>query len=488
MGEPLKSIKPMSGRLASALWPSCLVALVVFCAAIAGILSRPLGFIAALWPANAILLGLFVTRPQLAGYGGWLGALVGFLLAGYLSGDDHATNLWLTDANLIGIATGYALFRCLSPEDRALRRPASVLHMLLICVAAAGMAAAVGCILAPFLSSMPVQTGFIFWFTTELSNYVIILPVLLTFPSRFSLGELGERLRNFIPDAQTTMPVMALCLSVIASIGVGGPGAIAFPVPALLWCSLSYGMFPTSLLVLLSSLSMLVAESADLIYLPSTTDLLDNSMSFRLGLTLLAVGPLTVATITVAQRGLLARLDRAVSMDSLTDILARRAYLERSAALLAQPQPNLFSGVAVLMIDIDHFKQVNDEHGHAAGDAVLVAVTEAIGNELRRHDLFGRLGGEEFAVTLPEITGDDAVAMAERLRHTVERLLIPIAAGKGIRVSISIGINHRTRHPAGGVIEMLPLADAALYQAKAMGRNRIVLYVPPVRGASAAAE
>lgn len=487
MGESLKSTKPMSGRLASALWPSCLVAFVVFCAAIAGILSRPLGFIAALWPANAILLGLFVIRPQLAGYGGWLGALVGFLAAGYLSGDDHATNLWLTDANLIGVATGYALFRCLGPDDRALRRPASVLHMLLICVAAAGMAAAVGCILAPLLSSMPVQTGFIFWFTTELSNYVIILPVLLTFPSRFSLVELGRRLRNFVPDAQTTMPVMALCLSVIASIGVGGPGAIAFPVPALLWCSLSYGMFPTSLLVLLSSLAMLVAESADLIYLPSTIDLLDNSMSFRLGLTLLAVGPLTVATITVAQRGLLARLDRAVSMDSLTDILARRAYLERSAALLDQPQPNLFSGVAVLMIDIDHFKQVNDEHGHAAGDAVLVAMTEAIGNELRRHDLFGRLGGEEFAVTLPEITSDDAVAMAERLRHTVERLLIPIAAGRALRVSISIGISHRTRHPAGGVIEMLPLADAALYQAKAMGRNRIVLYVPPVRGASAAA-
>ncbi|MCX5578461.1 sensor domain-containing diguanylate cyclase [Kaistia terrae] len=486
MGATPKSIRPATGKLAAALWPLCLVACVVFVAALAGILTRPLGFIAALWPANAILLGLFVVRPQLAGYPGWLGALIGFLVAGHLSGDDPSTNLWLTDANLIGVATGYVLFRWLGPDDRALRRPLSVLHMLLICVAAAGMAAGVGCILASFLSTLPMKTGFIFWFTTELSNYVIILPVLLTFPRGLRLPELVERLRNFVPDAPTTMPVLALCLSVIASIGIGGPGAIAFPIPALLWCSLSYGMFPTSVLVLLSSLTMLVAESADLIYLPSTVDLLDNSMSFRLGLTLLAVGPLTVATITVAQRGLLARLDRAVSMDSLTDILARRAYLERSAALLAQPQSNLFSGVAVLMIDIDHFKQVNDEHGHAAGDAVLVAVTDAIGDELRRLDLFGRLGGEEFAVTLPDITSDDAVAMAERLRHTVERLMIPAGAGRVIRISISIGINHRARHPAGGVVEMLPLADAALYQAKALGRNRIVLYVPPVRGSAAA--
>lgn len=486
IGVTLKSIRPASGKLASALWPLCLVAIVVFCAAIAGILSRPLGFIAALWPANAILLGLFVTRPQLAGYGGWLGALLGFLAAGYLSGDDHSTNLWLTDANLVGVATGYALFRCLDREDRSLLRPSSVLHMLLICVAAAAMAAAVGSILAPFLSSLPVQTQFIFWFTTELSNYVIILPVLLTFPPRSSRQDLVERLREFVPDARTTMPVLALCLSVIGSITVGGPGAIAFPVPALLWCSLVYGMFPTSVLVLLSSLAMLVAESADLIYLPSSFVLIDNSTSFRLGLTLLAVGPLTVATITVAQRKLLARLDRAVSMDSLTDILARRAYLERSARLLALPQPNLFSGVAVLMIDIDHFKQVNDEHGHAAGDAVLVAVTEAIGGELRRHDLFGRLGGEEFAVTLPEITSDDAVAMAERLRHTVERLQIPAGTGETIRISISIGVDHRARHPAGGVIEMLPLADVALYQAKARGRNRIALYAPPARISTAA--
>jgi diguanylate cyclase (GGDEF)-like protein len=463
-------------RLRSIGW----VALVVFCAAELGILTRPLGFVAAFWPANAILLGLFVIRPAFSDVYGWLAAVAAFLFAGYLSGDPFTTSLWLTAANILGVASGVLLFRRLGAEDRALRHPLSVLRMLLICVAAAGTSAVVGCLIAPVLSNFSIRTGIAFWFTTELSNYVIILPVLLTLPAVWDLEKLATSLVNFEPDAKTTMPMAALCLSVVASVAIGGPGAIAFPVPALLWCSLTYGLFSTTLLVMVTSLAMLAAESADLYVLMPSDDLLDSKTSFRLGLTLLAMGPLTVATISVMQRKLLARLDRAVSMDGLTDILARRAYLERSAVLLAKPRANLFSGVAVLMIDIDHFKRVNDQHGHAAGDAVLIAVTDAIAGELRRHDLFGRVGGEEFAITLPDIPCDDAVAMAERLRHTVERLSVP-AGGTDIRVSISIGVVHRVRHPAGGVIEMLPLADAALYQAKAMGRNRIVLYAAPSR-------
>ncbi|WEK49663.1 MAG: diguanylate cyclase [Candidatus Kaistia colombiensis] len=475
-----------TGPIASLIWRVVVVALVVFCAAQVGILSRPLGFLATLWPANAVLLGLFVIRPPLAWSGGWLAAGLAFLAAGYVSGDALVANLWLTGANMAGVAAGFLLFRRLDAEDRALQRPSSVLRMLLICVVAAASAATVGCVLAPMLSGFRVRMGFAFWFTTELTNYVVILPVLLTLPAMRGGRAFLDRLGNVVPDAATTMPVVALCLSVVGSIAIGGPGAIAFPVPALLWCSLTYARFPVSLLVLLSSLAMLAAESADLfLFLPSD-DLLDSGTSFRLGLTLLALGPLTVATITAAQRRLLSRLDRAVRMDGLTDILARRAYLEQSEALLAKPRANLFSGVAVLMIDIDHFKQVNDQHGHAAGDAVLIAVTDAIAGELRRQDLFGRVGGEEFAITLPDITSDDAVAMAERLRHTVERLSVAAGVGLAIRISVSIGVVHRMRHPAGGVIEMLPLADAALYQAKAGGRNRIVLYSPSSRVGAAA--
>jgi diguanylate cyclase (GGDEF)-like protein len=483
MNESIGRRKGLVQTLAPRLGAACVVAAIVFSVSLLGIFTRPFGFLSSLWPANAVLLGLFVLRPSLACPSGWLAALSGYLAAGYVSGDAPITNLWLTSSNMAGVVTGFILFGRLDAEDRALRRPLSVLHMLLICVAASMVSALVGTGLAV---EPPLQTGYAFWFIAELSNYIILLPMLLTAPPRLDWNAFAQWLRNVVPEAATTMPIAALCLSVAASIAIGGPGAIAFPVPALLWCSLTYGMFPMSINVMLSSLAMLTAEAADLLFLPASFDFFDGSTSFRLGITLVALGPLTVTTITVAQRRLLARLDHAVSMDSLTNILARRAYLERSTALFARQQTNLFSGVAVLMIDIDHFKQVNDLHGHAAGDAVLVAVTDAIAGELRRHDLFGRLGGEEFAVTLPDITRDDAIAMAERLRHAVERLVIPVDDGPALRTTISIGIVHRTRHPSGGVIEMLPLADAALYQAKAAGRNRIACYAPPSRSAAAA--
>ncbi len=462
------------------------VALVVFCTAEIGILTRPIGFFATLWPANAVLLGLFVIRPSLAGPWGWVAAVLAYLAAGHVSGDAPLLNLWLTAANLAGIVAGFILLRRLDAEDRALQRPSSVLRMLLVCIVAAVAAAIAGCGLGLLVPSSLPRVGFAYWFTTELANYVVILPVLLTLPEIPARGVMLDRLARFRPSLATIMPVVALGLSVVGSIVIGGPGAIAFPVPALLWCSLTYGLFPVTLLVLLSSLAMLGAETADLFRFVHVEDLIDSATSFRLGLTLLALGPLTVATITAVHRKLMLRLDRAVRMDGLTDILARRAYLDQSAALLSRPRPGFWSGVAVLMIDVDHFKQVNDRYGHASGDAVLVAVTDAISGQLRRNDLFGRIGGEEFAITLPDIASADAVTLAERLRHAVERLSVKVGEGQPIRVSVSIGVVHRSRPPAGGLIELLPLADAALYEAKATGRNRIVLCSSSCRAMAAA--
>ncbi|MBN9057922.1 MAG: sensor domain-containing diguanylate cyclase, partial [Rhizobiales bacterium] len=281
------------------------VALVVFCTAEIGILTRPIGFFATLWPANAVLLGLFVIRPSLAGPWGWVAAVLAYLAAGHVSGDAPLLNLWLTAANLAGIVAGFILLRRLDAEDRALQRPSSVLRMLLVCIVAAVAAAIAGCGLVLLVPNSLPRVGFAYWFTTELANYVVILPVLLTLPEIPARGVMLDRLARFRPSLATIMPVVALGLSVVGSIVIGGPGAIAFPVPALLWCSLTYGLFPVTLLVLLSSLAMLGAETADLFRFVHVEDLIDSATSFRLGLTLLALGPLTVATITAVHRKLM---------------------------------------------------------------------------------------------------------------------------------------------------------------------------------------
>ncbi len=162
-------------------------------------------------------------------------------------------------------------------------------------------------------------------------------------------------------------------------------------------------------------------------------------------------------------------LHRLATTDLLTGLPNRRHFLERVEQELGRFR-RFGTPAALLMVDIDHFKQVNDRHGHATGDAVLRHFADIAGSGLRRIDLLGRLGGEEFAALLPGTDADGARLLAERLRLKVAGT--PCEAGETrVKVTISIGIT--LLHP-GDTGSDLPLAraDAALYRAKEAGRNR----------------
>jgi diguanylate cyclase (GGDEF)-like protein/PAS domain S-box-containing protein len=167
-------------------------------------------------------------------------------------------------------------------------------------------------------------------------------------------------------------------------------------------------------------------------------------------------------------------LERLATIDPLTQIANRRHFLALAERELARMRRDLTTA-AVLMLDIDHFKAVNDTHGHAVGDQVLQAVAAGCARMLRDVDLFGRLGGEEFAVVLPDTDLDAATVAAERLRATVAGLALEIAHGAApIAVTISLGVAAFGAHHAG-VEGALSRADAALYAAKRAGRNRTVI-------------
>jgi two-component system cell cycle response regulator len=130
--------------------------------------------------------------------------------------------------------------------------------------------------------------------------------------------------------------------------------------------------------------------------------------------------------------------------------------------------------LALLMIDVDHFKRVNDTHGHAVGDEVLKAFTRILEGNLRSVDLLGRLGGEEFAVVLPESDQNAAKHTAERLRAAVEALEFPFEDGTTMKITTSVGI--AILAGAGETLDsLLARADTALYTAKGEGRNRVVV-------------
>jgi len=163
-------------------------------------------------------------------------------------------------------------------------------------------------------------------------------------------------------------------------------------------------------------------------------------------------------------------LTRLATTDALTETLNRRAFLERGAATFSFFRRD-GKPLAVIMLDIDHFKRVNDSFGHAAGDTVLRTFAERIGPSLRSMDYFGRLGGEEFAIGLPATDQKGALLVGERLRQAVTVSAIDAQSGP-ISITSSFGVAVMREEDAN-FAALLNRADEALYRAKANGRNRV---------------
>lgn len=452
-----------------------LVAGVVLVACVLGILTRPDHQLAAFWPANALLLGLLVRRPALASPVGWAAAALGFIAADLLTGNSLPTTLRLTAANLAGVIAGWLAFRQIRREDRLLQRPLSMLWVLLASAVAAAAATLVGSVTAHLLVHMNLAKAVGIWFSAELVSYVAILPAVLLAPSPRALArEFQQYLLQVRRVPGMWLPLVGLAIAMLLGVVIGGPGAIAFPVPALLWCALAYRLFTTALVTLLLCVWTLIAIANGIIDLGLQGDSALPVISLRIGMALLVVAPLTVAGVNAARNHLLAALNHAADHDSLTGALTRSAFLRRGRRLLQDVATEQAPAVA-MMLDIDHFKSVNDRHGHAAGDAVLVAFVQRARGLLREEDMLGRLGGEEFAVLMPAKGLHDATQVAEHLRSHASHLLA-LEDGRVLDITVSVGVTLQHPHEDDLPLEvMLKHADDALYRAKAMGRNRVVM-------------
>ncbi len=167
-----------------------------------------------------------------------------------------------------------------------------------------------------------------------------------------------------------------------------------------------------------------------------------------------------------------AQIEQMAHTDALTGALNRRGLN------MAGPEALRRSGeadrpAAVLMLDLDHFKDVNDTHGHAAGDEVLRAAALLWTDQLRRDDVFARYGGEEFVVVAPMTAEAEGVALAERMRSAIARHRFAVL--RGSRLTVSVGVSGGV---CGSLGQLLKSADAALYEAKQTGRDKVIFHAP----------
>lgn len=449
----------------------------VFIACLLGIASRPAGYSAAIWPANAVLLGLLVRNPGWArSPAAWLYLLAAYMAADLLTGAPWLRALGMTTANLLGVGAGWLYLRRHAAAVIGFTRGRAVLALAVGSTLAALGSALPGTPVVLWAFPSPPWTAFLMWLTSEMYNLLLFLPLVLAAPPGWPWQWDGAKLLRPLRRAGPA-PLLTLLACETLAFVIGGPGMLGFSVPAMIWCAFAYGVFPVTVLNLLvcSWKTAVVALGAmDAIsFLP---DQLATVTSLRLGIALLSLAPLAVAVTHQLRSDALRQLQQAVDHDHLTGALSRGNLMERGSRLV-QRMHQQRAPVAVLLMDLDHFKRINDSYGHAQGDAVLREFAGLVLHSLRPQDLFGRIGGEEFALVLPGTAASHAQLIGERLRIQLREHPFALPGGGTLQVTLSLGL-HAVHPPGPGdsLERLLALADSALYQAKAGGRDQLRAY------------
>ncbi|MBE8590912.1 GGDEF domain-containing protein [Pseudomonas sp. MAFF 301449] len=277
-------------------------------------------------------------------------------------------------------------------------------------------------------------------------------------------------------------------ITLMLSAGVWGLGALAVMPPddrlsQALVMLFTVGM-SVSAVSCYSAYRYMTLVSIGLVLLPCTVWLLFQPSSMQVGV---AIAVLVFATfVASATRKLSDALEkafrltrqmerahsistRAAQTDELTGLMNRRAFFEHAHLLYAQCRHNQ-QPLCALMMDMDHFKHINDTYGHQAGDQVLRQIGGVISASFRKSDVYGRLGGEEFAVLLPNTSLEAAQAIAEQLVESISGLAVePV---KGLSASLGVASTHAQDEDLHGLMNT---ADKALYRAKALGRNQVAV-------------
>lgn len=434
-----------------------------------GLASRHFASLSLFWPSNAILLGLLIRFPSLDKPSTLVVLFLGMWSADVLYGTPVFVATGLDAANILFIATArWALL-----SDHFLRghprRLQALLHVFPASLLGAAVCALAGAMVSERYFEDKLFNAWFSWFSEQMSTSILLLPLVISLPRRDELAQLASALRD-----STVLPVIALVLTTVTGIWVGGGGSLLFPLPALLWCAISYPLFITCFLTLVTGISEIILVAGNVLNIQGKDDLfrIDSLSSARLGVAAMLISPLIVALSTASNRKLVARITKRADYDFLTGALTRSGLSSRLETLVTpRHRPQGFFG-AVFVIDIDRFKSINDTYGHASGDYVLEKTVECIRQRLPPSAMLCRMGGEEFLVLIEGISQPRAFLLANRLRHSIEENIIMLN-GNNLSVTVSIGISALNINNVNSLDESITRADEQLYIAKSSGRNQV---------------
>ncbi|GAA3118323.1 GGDEF domain-containing protein [Planomonospora alba] len=270
--------------------------------------------------------------------------------------------------------------------------------------------------------------------------------------------------------------------SVLFRLGVGDPSGLStgggWPITVAIGCAVLFTVLNTALVAVAAHMANPDSRWREVLWDRESLTLdvvelcLGVIVAIACGVNLLLL-VLALPPVVLLQRSLLhAQLQAAARTDAKTGLLNAAAWQREADTEIVRAR-RTGDPLALLIVDIDHFKRVNDTYGHLTGDQVLVGVATTLRSQLREYDIVGRFGGEEFVVLLPGADMTEARRVAERLRSRIGRMAVPVD-GDMISVTISAGIAVMSVH-GNDLIELLAVADLALYHAKELGRDRVYL-------------
>ncbi len=449
----------------------------IFIAALLGIFTRPLAYSAFFWPANPIFLGLLIRFPKMRNGSALLGAFAGYMLADLLTGNELALTFILTITNFIAVLTTLSILLYVKSKLRSFSGGPVIVYpyiFALICGTFLGALFAINTIpYVPhtFMSTKQLMVDFINWWSGEFLNAVIVLPLVLAFPKFIEIKNFFTDKRSLSLNVFDTFPFFAVILSMILTHTYYGPGALLYPLATLIWAASVYSLF--NIAVINSFVCLALYHSVSFLYFYDTTNsFLKEITSIRIGLAILGLATIILCIISQNRKLLFKEVYYLANHDTLTETMNRRSFIKLSERLLSNKK---YKQACFLMLDIDHFKNLNDGYGHYAGDIVLKKFAELVKENLRNEDLFCRHGGEEFVVLLANVDKAEAFMIAERIRIHLAQTSINIHQQQPIHITVSMGISHTHLPTILDLQQLINSADTALYQAKNNGRNNVVL-------------